>query len=442
MDLVNPVIVVPGITATYLRNEYKLPPDFVWTVMTKEYEKVALHPDDLRYEMQEPARLRPDQLYEIAYKELIEELRFNLSRSEGEKVPVYPFGYDWRMKLEDIESALDEFIREVIDRTKLLKHYHNNGYGKDPRVNLIGHSMGGLIIAGYLKDKGAAAPVDKVATLATPYQGSFEAVIKVTTGTANLGTSPPSSREREAARVTPSLYYLVPSFKNGLVILPENSGLPDTLFDPALWQWSIIKSIEAWVKLKGLPDNTRTHLQRAQEIFERMLSWGREHRNKIDGFRLSDAKLTPNRWLAVVGVGAETRVKLRIEKRGRYPEFVLSSSDRANFWDKDKVLSPVCRLTGDGTVPFEGAVPKFLALENLVCVTPDDYGYWEIGDKLLNEVGGFHGILPNMNMLHRLLVRFFTGAPDKYGNTWGRRAPGVAKGAWAPPLDLADKTER
>ena len=411
MALVNPVIFVPGITATYLKDEYKLPPDFVWTVLTKEYEKVALHPDDLRYEVQEPARLRPDQLYEIAYKELVEELRYNLRKREDLKVPVYPFGYDWRMKLEDIEASLSDFIEEVIDRTKLLKHYNKERYGDKPRVNLIGHSMGGLIVAGYLKSHGGGL-VDKVATLATPFQ--------------------------EAARVTPSLYYLVPSFKNGIETPP---GLPDTLFDPAVWQPSIVGSIKEWIKLKGLPSDKPLQ-QRAEEIFAMMLGWGRAHRKKVDSFKLSDAGMTPDRWLAVVGVNTVTRVKLRVEKSGSSPEFKLSSSDRADHWNKFNTLDPLCRFTGDGTVPFEGAVPKFLAPENLVCVAPADYGYWEIGDKLINSVGGFHGILPNMNMLHRLLVRFLTGAPDSRENTWGRRAPGVTIEAWKPPLPLADKTDK
>jgi hypothetical protein len=95
-------------------------------------------------------------------------------------------------------------------------------------------------------------------------------------------------------------------------------------------------------------------------------------------------------------------------------------------------------MTGDGTVPFEGAIPKFLGEENIVCVTPDDYGYWEIEDKALTKIGGFHGILPNMNMVHRLIVRFFTGKPDKHENTWGRRIPGVTN--WQPPLKLTEKS--
>lgn len=435
MPLPYPVIVVPGITATYLKDEYDLPPEYVWTVMTKKFERLALHPNDLRYEAQEPARVRSDQLYEIAYKELIEELRYNLRSEEDKQVPVFPFGYDWRMKLEDIQAGLDSFIGEVIDRTKLLKHYFRAGYHNDPKVNLIGHSMGGLIIAGYLKSKGRQAPVHKVATLATPYQGSFEAVIKVTTGTANLGTSPPSSRERESARVTPALYYLVPSFSGGLEV-PD--GVPKSLFDPGAWQPSIVQSIKEWINLKGLPGGDNLAL--AKEVFSNMLKSGKSHRANIDAFKLSDAGMSADRWLAVVGVDSITRVRLKIVKSGGLPEFDFKTSDRDNKWFPARITDPECRLTGDGTVPFEGAVPKFLAPENLVCVTPDDYGYWEIGDKVLTEVGGFHGIMPKMNMLHRLLVRFFTDAPDKRDNTWGRRAPGVADGTWKPPLALKDKT--
>lgn len=99
-------------------------------------------------------------------------------------------------------------------------------------------------------------------------------------------------------------------------------------------------------------------------------------------------------------------------------------------------------MTGDGTVPFEGAIPAFLNEKNLVCVTPDDYSYWEVGDRLLSSTAGFHGILPNMDMLHRLVVRHFTGRPDKHGNTWGWPAPGVARAQWSPPLALEARPKK
>jgi len=82
MPIPAPVIVVPGVTATYLRDLYPLPPETIWAVIRKDFEAAQMHPDDVRYEARQPSAVRPDQLYEIAYKELIEELRYNLSESE------------------------------------------------------------------------------------------------------------------------------------------------------------------------------------------------------------------------------------------------------------------------------------------------------------------------------------------------------------------------
>lgn len=430
--LPSPVIVVPGITAAYLLDEYPLPPETIWTVLRKDYGRASLHPDNLRFEAKEPARVTPGQLYEVAYEELIEELRFNLRVREDAPVPVFPFSYDWRQPVETAEVALAEFIEEVIERTKLLRHYHDAGYGAAPRVSLVGHSMGGLVVAGYVARFGGAR-VDRVATLATPYQGSFEAVIKITTGTANLGASPPSSREREAARATPSLYQLLPSFARGLKVAP---GLPESLFDPGLWQPSILDTLAEYIRLHGL-EPERKRRARARELFAALLAAAAAHRERIDGLRLADAGLGAKDWLCVVGVDAETRVRLQVVKRDGAPDFAFRSRDRDNKWAGKKPAER--RNTGDGTVPFEGAVPKFLDLENLVCVSPDDFGYWEWKDRPLAALAGFHGVLPNMNMLHRLIVRHFTGRPDRHGNTWGRLPPGVTKRAWKPPLDLAPK---
>ncbi len=126
---------------------------------------------------------------------------------------------------------------------------------------------------------------------------------------------------------------------------------------------------------------------------------------RLDNFNLKDAGLDKSKWLAVVGVDSETRVKIQISLVDKFPVFEFHSSDRMNGWsDKDEANK---KYTGDGTVPFEGAIPKFLPIESLVCVTPDDYGYWEIQDRTVTKLAGFHGILPNMNMLHRMIVRFF-----------------------------------
>lgn len=422
-----PTIVVPGITASYLLDGYPLPPETIWSVLTKEYERAALHPDDLRFEAAEPALVAAGQVFEIAYRELIEELRHNLRSKSDQPVPVFPFSYDWRQPLDMTERRLGGFVEEVIARTKLLRHYDRAGYADDPKVNLLGHSMGGLVIAGYLQRAGNSHRVAKVATLAAPFQGSFEAVIKVTTGTADLGESAPSSREREASRVTPALYHLLPSFANGVMVPPS---LPRSLYDPGIWQPSIIDTIKEYIRLRGLSGTGRDDQARA--LFQGLLEVASGHRQRIDSLDLGEIGLVADDWLCVAGVNTKTRVRLTVEDTGKGPNFRFMTTDRDNRWgDQDPQQR---RLTGDGTVPFEGAVPKFLSEANLICVTPDDYGYWEIQDRTVSAVAGFHGILPNMDMLHRLVVAHFTGRPDRHGNIWGRPAPGISKDDWRPAV--------
>ncbi len=434
MKLPPPVIVVPGITATYLTDEYPIPPETLWTVLTNRFDRIRLHPDQLRFEAAQPARVVPGQIYEISYQELIAELRHNLSAQDDAPVPVYPFGYDWRHPLDAIQQTFAAFVEEVVERTKLLRHYAEDGYEDSPKVNLVGHSMGGLIIAGYLADQKGSAPVSKVATLASPFRGSFEAIVKVLTGTADLGTSAPSSREREAARVMPALYHLMPTVAKGLVI---SGDLPASIFDPSVWQPSIVDTIKEYVRLYAVsPGKKSQRDEQATQLFKELLTTAAKHRKKLEGIDLQALGMKPSDWLAVVGVGSETRVKMEIQSKGGKPEFVVNSKHRLNLYGPGNSAEDQY-LTGDGTVPFEGAVPGFLKRENLVCVTPDDYGYWELQDRMTTKVGGFHGILPNMDMLHRLIVRHFKGTPDKYKNTWGRPAPGVLVENWDPPLELA-----
>jgi hypothetical protein len=127
MNYIPPVIFVPGITGTYLRDEYQLPPDRVWGVLEHNYARVALHPDDPRFEAVEPARVRPDSLFEVPYKEIIQELRYNLCPNEDQPVPVFPFAYDWRLPLDILVKQFSDFVDEVVDRTKLLRHYAEAG---------------------------------------------------------------------------------------------------------------------------------------------------------------------------------------------------------------------------------------------------------------------------------------------------------------------------
>ncbi len=453
---VSPVIVIPGITASDLHDEYPLPPEGVWTtVLKRRHHRVALHPEDPRYELREPARIRPRGPFPLIYEDLIEELRDGLSDDQGGPVPVFPFGYDWRLPLAWTEERLAAFVGEVVDRTLLMRHYRaDEAYRANPTVSLIGHSMGGLIIAGYLERlasgrfKGSGGDrrlVDRVVTLGTPFRGSYEAVLKVATGTSELGDDSGRARERRMARMTPSLYHLLP--ESAGPVAPRDGGAVN-FFRPDAWQPNVVRTIDRQVRDWDVSGT---------EIFGRMLDEGRAHRKRISGLELTtvggasgtrapeDAEAPGNAgpagvaeddWLVIAGADATTRVGIRVARDDNgAPRFDLRSTERRNRWDSEIRLDR--RDTGDGTVPLEGAIPPFLDESRVVCVTPGDFGYWEIRDRALAAAAGFHGLLPKMNMLHRLILRFLLRRGDPYGNTWGRRLPGVAE--WNPPLELAEK---
>jgi pimeloyl-ACP methyl ester carboxylesterase len=426
--LVHPVIVVPGITASGLRDEYRVDPEPVWSLVRNDYERVALHPDDPRYELREPARMRADQVLGVPYRELIRELRHDLSPREDQPTPVFPFAYDWRQPLARIETQLARFVEEVIARTALLPHYHKAGYREEPRVNLVGHSMGGLVIAGLLAS-GGGGRVGKVASLGSPFRGSLEAVVKITTGLAELGPGLSSSRDREAARLTPALYHLAPKFR-GCMIDEAERVVGHSFFEPGRWQRGVVETLAEFIRLHGLESAGRRDQARA--LLDALLGEAARHRRRIERLDLRAAGLAANDWLCVVGIGRKTRVRVRIRERGAYSELHLTRRDQLDEW---RIAQGDAVLTGDGTVPYRGAEPPFLPVESLVCVAPEDFGSWELGDRILaaDFLGGFHGLLPQMNLVHRLVSSHFEGIRRR--GCWGRASPALPDPtAWIPPI--------
>lgn len=223
----SPVIVVPGITASNLEDFYPIPPESVWSaILKKKYDRIALHPDNSRYEVREPARIRATSIFDIVYEDLVETLKEELE-IDGEGTPVFPFDYDWRQDCTLTANMLDKFINEVIARTRLLPHYR----GKNLKVDLVGHSMGGLIIADYLKRHGEKEKVRRVVSIGTPFQGSIDAILKLIIGKGHLTGENPRDRERVMARTVPALYQLLPSFDSAVKGVGD---VPTDPFDPEI----------------------------------------------------------------------------------------------------------------------------------------------------------------------------------------------------------------
>lgn len=409
-----PVIVVPGITATSLEDVYPIVPEEIWSaVINKEYERIALHPDDVRYEAVEPARVQPRALFSVVYEDLLLALRHDLSRRPDRPTPVFGFPYDWRQNCSRSADQLGAFIEEVLARTRLVPHYRDQAVD---RVDLVGHSMGGVIITDYLARNGKANRVRRVATLGTPFRGAVDAILKVTTGMGTLTGENPRDREREAARMTPALYQLLPTFDGA--VIPE-AGLTGDLFNVKAWQPSILKTLGEYIRLLGAKAD-------AVVLFKKQLKAAKDLRSRAEALSLA-GRLPEGKdgWLAIVGLDSPTQVEIRIERWKGDPWFTIGES-RNEYPNGVK--------TGDGTVPFLGACPGFLEPERLVCVTPDDFSFWELKDRALAKLSGFHGVLPTVNLVQRLVLRFLR--EDYSGDVWGRRAPGVSQPQWPSWLPL------
>lgn len=426
-----PVIVLSGITGNYLRDTYPIPPEVIWSALARDFPRVQMHPDNTRLEARQPARVTADQPIEMVYRELVEELRHNLSFQADKPIPVYVLPYDWRQPLEAIEDQLHHFIDEVIERTKLLRHFDSDGYAKAPKVNLIGHSMGGVIIAGYLARRGQSHRVGKIATIAAPYRGSIEPIVKMTSGLSNMTGSIAGSREREASRVTPALYYLLPTF-DGCLIGTNGETFRSGIFDSSIWQPSILDTLKEYIRLYGLKQKDRP--DQAAELFSALLKAGADHHRKLESFKLESSGLTTNDWMCIVGVDRVTRLRIKIERAVGTNQFTIDDSCAANQWGNGQ--EETSWHTGDGTVPLRGAIPPFLLPENVICVRPKDFSWSEIGDSTLakEQLVGFHGALPSMDLVHRLIVRHFLSQRDRRSNTWGFPLPGVHD--WRPPIKL------
>lgn len=87
-----------------------------------------------------------------------------------EQSNLYVLGYDWRQSTEVSAQALQSLINCVYSR-------HNK------KIDLVGHSMGGLVIKQYLlRDETSATKIDSVSTFNTPYLGSVRAIDILGTG--------------------------------------------------------------------------------------------------------------------------------------------------------------------------------------------------------------------------------------------------------------------
>lgn len=108
------------------------------------------------------------------------------------------FPYDWRLDLDKTQDLLNQKIEEIKSQT-----------GKD-KVNIVAHSMGGLLVKDYLNTYGKNS-VDKLIFIGTPHLGAPKAGKILLEGDRLSIPWLEEDRIQEIAQNSPALYELLPN---------------------------------------------------------------------------------------------------------------------------------------------------------------------------------------------------------------------------------------
>jgi len=166
-----------------------------------------------------------------------------------------PVPYDWRMSVDDIVNGgvvLENDTNNIIAQVERMAHDSDTG-----KVNLVGHSNGGLMIKYLVKrleDKGEANLVDNVVFVGSPELGTPKGAFAVLNGIdfdGFFGVLAPQKYNKKLALNIAGAYALIPSEK-----FFENNITPVIQFDISVGDFAGLidsygNSIDTYQELRG-----------------------------------------------------------------------------------------------------------------------------------------------------------------------------------------------
>ncbi len=187
-----PVIFVPGIGGTHLRNTDD---DLVWFSL-RTFNPFFLDDLDINNRVNVDDVVRDVRIAGframIIYDDLISMLRDEVGYREfpvglnpgtddsldSERPEFFVFPYDWRLSNVDTAEALRVFI---VDVTMAYRRMYDDPEPDVP-VDIIAHSMGGLVARRYILDNEPEQVVRRLVTIGTPFLGAAKVPMIMETG--------------------------------------------------------------------------------------------------------------------------------------------------------------------------------------------------------------------------------------------------------------------
>ncbi|TCO77853.1 esterase/lipase family protein [Chromatocurvus halotolerans] len=245
-----PLILIPGVLGSRLKREdgTEAWPGSIGKLLVSRYQDLAM-PIDEDTLQPHPGSLEPGALFDKAagreyYSRIIKLLegpggyrRGAAGVAPDDSAPrYYVMTYDWRQDAVQSARELDRLIRTI----------RSDHASPDLRVDIIGHSMGGLIARYYSRygtadvlnnnqfdaDDPGASRLRRLVLVGTPNLGSIGAIRSLINGEhLGLRRSPP-----EVLMTMPAIYQLFPHALDNWLYTLSGDPLQRDQFDAAIWQ--------------------------------------------------------------------------------------------------------------------------------------------------------------------------------------------------------------
>lgn len=190
----------------------------------------------------------------------------------------FQFDYDWRRDLVENAQRLHAFIedRRAYIQAELSKRY--GGRDRAVKFDIVAHSMGGLLARYYLQYGNADLPADGTLPPVT-WMGASNVARVVMVGTPNAGSVKALLQLIEGATITPilprysgavvgtmpSVYQLLPRTRHQTVVDASASARSIDLLDPVVWErfgWGLASPRQNRVLMQLMPDVADSSVRR------------------------------------------------------------------------------------------------------------------------------------------------------------------------------------